>query len=226
VSKALRVNEIFNSIQGEGPSAGQPATFLRLAGCNLACTWCDTEYSWNWARFDKREHSKAMTLDAVASRVGMPERLVVTGGEPLLQSEALSALLARLDSIVEVETNGTVAPIDPLLARVNQWNVSVKLANSGEPLGRRLVPPALCLLRDSGKAWLKLVVSGPQESDEIESLIESLSWPRERVVLQANAARRHELLARDPLVRALCARLELKHSPRLHVERWDGARAR
>lgn len=224
--ETLRVNEVFASVQGEGPSAGQPATFLRLSGCNLACQWCDTEYSWNWRRFDKASHSHERSIDAVLGAIAGAARLVVTGGEPLLQSEALATLLARFDGIVEVETNGTRVPTPALLARVEQWNVSPKLANSGEPEARRLVSEALLTLRDSGKAWLKLVVAGAEERGEVEALIAHLSWPRARVLLQAQASRREPLLRIDPDVRKLAQSMGVLHSPRLHIERWDGARGR
>jgi organic radical activating enzyme len=226
MAERLRVSEIFESIQGEGPCAGQPATFLRLSGCNLACRWCDTEYSWNWRRFDKQRFSEELSLDAVALSIGSPERLVVTGGEPLLQAVPLAALLQTQSAFVEVETNGTIEPNPALLARVDQWNVSPKLGNSGEPARRRLVPSALETLRDTGRAWLKLVVDGPHEAEEVEALLRLLRWPRQRALLQANAARREELSARDPVVRELSNALGLGHSPRLHVQRWNGERGR
>lgn len=226
MARLLRVSEIFHSVQGEGPSAGRPATFLRLAGCNLACRWCDTEYSWNWRRFDKQQYSHELTLETVLERLGTPERLVITGGEPLLQAEPLAELLSRVASFVEVETNGTREPSEALVARVDQWNVSPKLRNSGEPEQRRFVPRALGALLATDRAWLKLVVEGPHEAPEVEALIAALAWPRERVLLQANATRRSELRARDGVVITLCDALGVRHSPRLHVERWDGERAR
>jgi hypothetical protein len=89
-----------------------------------------------------------------------------------------------------------------------------------------LVPSALETLRDSGRAWLKLVVDGPHEAEEVEALLRLLHWPRQRALLQAKAARREELSARDPIVRELSNALGLGHSPRLHVQRWNGERGR
>ena len=100
----LKVNEIFSSIQGESTHAGVPCTFVRLTGCNLHCTWCDTEYA--------REEGEAMPVTAVLERVRElgSELVEITGGEPLLQ-EAVYPLLDALiddDLTVLLETNGSV----------------------------------------------------------------------------------------------------------------------
>ena len=105
ICSVLRVTEIFRSIQGESTHAGRPCTFVRLTGCPMRCTWCDSEYT-----FTGGEH---FTVEAIMERVGQLEcRLVeVTGGEPLAQPEA-SALIARLcDHGYEVliETGGYVS---------------------------------------------------------------------------------------------------------------------
>ncbi len=110
----VEVHSIFYTIQGEGPFAGRPAVFVRLAGCNLQCPWCDTEYT------SKRE---AMTFPAVriavmaalAGTYSPAERetlIVITGGEPFRQA-ALGNLVAHLAMhgyAVQIETNGTIQP--------------------------------------------------------------------------------------------------------------------
>src|SRR6188472_820036 len=115
--------EIFASLQGEGPSAGKPCAFVRLSRCNLACTWCDTAYTWRFEG-DTRPHRDGLAYERQANQVTLSEedtaarilalgkpRLVVTGGEPLLQAPALARMLALLPGIaVEIETNGTVSP--------------------------------------------------------------------------------------------------------------------
>jgi 7-carboxy-7-deazaguanine synthase len=85
----LQVNEIFHSIQGEGRDSGRPCTFIRLAGCNLRCGWCDTAYAFH--------EGDAIGIDQILETVDSFKcRLVeLTGGEPLLQEEA-PALLKRL----------------------------------------------------------------------------------------------------------------------------------
>ncbi len=226
----LEVSEIFVSIQGEGASAGQPCIFLRLAGCNLRCQWCDTRYAWDFATFDRRQQVVTHDVEAIHAQLVASgrERLVVTGGEPLLQQPALAHLLASLASYwyVEVETNGTLVPLPGLLDRVTQWNVSPKLVNSGEPAPRRLVVEALEAFRDSGRAWLKLVVEDPSDLDEVRQLVAMASWPADRVLLMPQGANVAELRAKDGWIGEAGARLGYRLSPRLHVERWGGVRGR
>src|SRR5690606_26861957 len=143
----LRVSEFFCSIQGEGISAGARCLFVRLATCNLRCSFCDTPYSWDFTRYDSDQEVQKLEIGELARRIaGAAEgRLVLTGGEPLIQQDGLVRLVALLPErlIIEVETNGTLAPCPELLARVDQWNVSPKLSNSGEPQRRRLLPAVL-----------------------------------------------------------------------------------
>jgi organic radical activating enzyme len=224
----LRVSEVFASIQGEGPNAGKPCVFLRLAVCNLRCVWCDTPYSWDWSRYDYSREVAELTVAEVAQRLRQArrERLIVTGGEPMLQQEGLIALFERLDPgcFVEVETNGTLPVNARLLDRVGQWNVSPKLENSGEPRSRRIHPEVLAALRDTGKAWLKCVIEAPAQVDEVEALVEEIAWPRSHVLLMPQSANREELRLRAPGIEDVARRRGFGVSPRLHLEMFDGRR--
>jgi 7-cyano-7-deazaguanosine (preQ0) biosynthesis protein QueE len=173
----LTVSEVFGpTVQGEGPSAGQRAGFLRLGRCNLCCDWCDTPFSWDWGRYDPdRELSTWTTGNLLRQLDGMHVDLVViTGGEPLLQQRALEPLLRALrerQTKVEVETNGTLRPtVDDGL--VTQWNVSPKLANSGMALERRYRPAVLGAFQATGRAVFKFVVTNAKELDEIQAMID------------------------------------------------------
>ncbi len=138
----LPVSEIFLTVQGEGPSVGKPAIFLRLGGCNLTCTWCDTPYTWDGKRYNLKDELKRTTLRDILDKIESLRYamdyskpiLVVTGGEPLLHQHVLSRLLFNLSHLVnsiEVETNGTLPPNEEMRYHVDQWNVSPKLSNSG-----------------------------------------------------------------------------------------------
>jgi organic radical activating enzyme len=226
----LAVSELFESIQGEGASAGTPCLFVRLAHCNLRCSWCDTRYSWDFKSYRYTDEVETVPTPELARRIraSRARRIVLTGGEPLIQRDELEALAALVDAGlgIEFETNGTLAPGAALLARVNQWNVSPKLANAGEPAEKRLKTGVLRELSASGRAYLKLVVASAADLVEAEALIAATAWPRERVLLMPQAATRAELERRAPLVRAEALARGLGYSSRLHIERWDGERGR
>lgn len=177
VDGELVVAEVFGpTFQGEGPSMGRRAAFVRLGRCNLDCSWCDTPYTWDWDRFDPAtELRRASVADVLEQLEAMrPEIVVVTGGEPLLQQRRLVPLLegcAARAWPVEIETNGTIAPVDRLRALVRQWNVSPKLANSGIPLDARIRPDALAALHSTGVAIFKFVVTRAADLDEVRDLV-------------------------------------------------------
>lgn len=162
----LVVSEVFGpTVQGEGPSCGRQAVFVRLADCNLACSWCDTPYSWKWAEYVRRKETYRCNAEEVLDRARSSGAglVVITGGEPLLQKglEPLIAALVDGGLDVEVETNGTRLPDPDLLLRA-RFNVSPKLANSGMPQRRRIHPGVLRALARSGSAVFKFVVEHPR----------------------------------------------------------------
>jgi organic radical activating enzyme len=226
----LKLSEIFSSLQGEGPSAGAPALFVRLALCNLRCAWCDTRYTWDFERYDYEREVSRMPLAELAERVRSTKegRVIFTGGEPLLQQRALALLFAELPAelTLEVETNGTLSPEPELARRVDQWNVSPKLAHAGDPEARRIREEALFSLRDTGRAFLKFVLQSESDLEEVEALIARLAWPRERVYLMPEASTPAAHAERAGAVAALCQRNGLRFSPRLHVTLWGGERGR
>lgn len=127
----LKVNEIFHSIQGESSHAGLPCVFVRLTGCNLRCSWCDTAYAFHEGR--------PMSVDEVLHEVERYAcRLVeLTGGEPLLQTEArpLMQRLVERGYRVLIETSGSL-PIEDVPAGVRRI-VDIKCPGSGESLRNR-----------------------------------------------------------------------------------------
>ncbi|HEX2882865.1 MAG TPA: 7-carboxy-7-deazaguanine synthase QueE [Polyangiaceae bacterium] len=226
--RELKVSEIFASIQGEGVSAGEPAAFLRLAGCNLHCTWCDTKYTWDWQAFDYDREVTRMSVATVSQQLQAltPRRLVITGGEPLIQQSGIADLLRLLSTewFIEVETNGTFAAEPALLARIDQWNVSPKLAHAGDPAEQRIELDILRAFAQSDKAWLKVVIHQTDDRVELDRLIEQTRWPLQRILLMAQAASAAELEHRTPLINELALLRGVAVSPRLHVARWNGKR--
>lgn len=105
----LNVQEIFATIQGEGPYAGQPAVFIRLGGCNLQCSFCDTEFDSPKQILTKNIIQEVLLLANNNKQQLVRKLVVITGGEPLLQPiENLSLELIKKKFLVQIETNGTI----------------------------------------------------------------------------------------------------------------------
>ena len=106
----LNIHEIYPTIEGETTLTGWPCTIVRLAGCNLRCSWCDTQYA-----YEKGEPQEIAGIIEKARDNGF-KRVLVTGGEPLMQGECTGLITALADARFDVfvETNGTydIAPID------------------------------------------------------------------------------------------------------------------
>jgi organic radical activating enzyme len=224
----VRLSEIFDSLQGEGVSIGKPCRFVRLALCNLHCGYCDTKYTWDFERFDyEREVREVALAELVEQLRGAPAaHVVITGGEPLLQQRLLARALAQVppELFVEIETNGTRVPLPALRERVNQWNVSPKLTSAGDPESLRIRPDALSALRDTGRAYLKLVVRTPADRDEAEALRARFGFAKDRTLLMPEASTPEELAQRSPEVAGWSQALSLRFSSRLHLALWGGRR--
>lgn len=151
----MRICEIFRSIQGEGLQMGLPTVFVRAVGCNLRCRWCDTGYSF--------EGGSDMTVDEIVDRVGDCSRVCLTGGEPMLQDDALELIgrLVEMGRQVDLETNGSVdlsgVPDDPLVLISMDW----KCPSSG--MTDRMLDSNLDLL--SMKDQLKFVIDTEEDLD-------------------------------------------------------------
>ena len=145
MNRRLKVNEIFMSIQGEGTRAGLPCVFVRLSGCNLRCSWCDTPYAW--------EEGEFFSIEEILRRVeGLKCPLVeVTGGEPLHQAATADLLRELCDAGHEVllETNGSldIGSVDSRVVRI----VDVKCPSSGQHQVNRWENMGLLTGRDEMK---------------------------------------------------------------------------
>lgn len=223
--------EIFTSIQGEGVTAGVPSTFVRLSLCSLSCTYCDTAYTWDWRRYDPRVEIVRLEVSEVIRRVaaGGTRNVVITGGEPLLQQRDLVPLAAGLQAQgkrIEVETSGTVLPLEALGARIEQWNVSPKLAGSGNDPHLREIPEALTWFAAQPRAYFKFVVSVPDDVVEVQEIVARYGVPAERVLLMPEGTTAAALAERSPWVVERCQALGYRFTTRLHVLLWGDKRGR
>jgi len=217
------VSEIFYSIQGEGRLAGQPSAFIRLAGCNLRCAWCDTPYASRDARGDRL--TAAEVLDRIS---GYPTRFVVlTGGEPMLQEELteLTRALRAGGYHITIETAGTVwRPVECDLA-----SISPKLSNStpgrntqarlaAEHERRRINLPVLRRLVREFAHELKFVIQQPEDVNEAAELVRQIGCVRpEDVVLMPEGTTVQVLTERSAWLSELCKRYGFRFGPRLHI---------
>ncbi len=233
--------EIFASIQGEGPSAGKPCTFIRLSRCNLACVWCDTAYTWRFAG-DNRPHRDDEAFERSANQLTLPEddaaariaalggnRLVITGGEPLLQAPALTRMVTALKRLVpathiEIETNGTALPPPALDALVDQYNVSPKLAHSGNPAELALVPERLAHWAAEPRAWFKFVIAEREDLDEVLAIQQAHAIAGHRIFLMPEGRDSETVRSRSRWLAQICSDLQFNLSDRLHIHLFGDTR--
>ena len=229
--------EIFASLQGEGPSMGLPVAFMRLSRCNLACTWCDTAYTWRFEgdnrphrdgiAFKRRDNQVTLSPADTAAQIAAlgQKRLVITGGEPLLQASALAELLGFLPDIsVEIETNGTVAPPVRLDVRVDQYNVSPKLAHSGNAADLALLPERLDAWAADPRAFLKFVIASPDDVAEVLELQRRYRFRPGQVFLMAEGTSTAVQRERQAWLAPLCLEHGFRMSDRLHIHLYGDTR--
>ncbi len=229
--------ELFASLQGEGPSMGRPCAFVRLSRCDLACVWCDTAYTWRFEG-DNRPHrdekafarkANQLVLDEaeVAARIMAlgQDRLVITGGEPLLQGAALARMVALLTGMsVEIETNGSVEPHEALDPLVAQYNVSPKLEHSGNDPAIALNPERLSAWANEPKAWFKFVIQQPEDVAQVLGLIERYAIDPARVYLMPEGTDSAGLRTRERWLAPLALKHGLRLTDRLHIHLYGDTR--
>ena len=226
----MKISEIFESIQGEGNNAGKPAVFLRTAECNLKCVWCDTKYTWDWKNYDYSKEVNEMSIKEVRQSLEQfrIRHLVITGGEPLMQQDDLAELLTFLkpEFYVEVETNGTILPNNALSTLVDQWNVSPKTKNSGNPLEMCEINECYTFFSKKKNCYFKYVVESEDDLIEINQFISKYSLKKDRVLLMTQAITKEEILAKENNVFTISKKNSLGFSPRLHVMKWGSQRGK
>lgn len=218
------LNEIFQSIQGEGLNAGKSAVFVRFGNCNLKCSWCDTKYTWHPDFRDNFEAPIPQFFEKIRAvgRLkdgGECKHFVITGGEPMLQQDVIIALRREFpDYYMEVETNGSIAPRPECAQAVDLFTVSYKTSNSGNAPYELKMRGEQCVY--------KFVICAPGDFEEIEAVIKKYALPPDKIFLMPEGATREEVLQKQPFVMDYCARRGYRFSPRLHVLAWSASRGK
>ena len=230
--KLARLNggaEIFYSIQGEGKNSGTPSLFVRLALCNLACVWCDSDYTWNWKKFKKSEQVIEMSVPeiAVAIQKHRCKNIVLTGGEPLLQQKELVGLMALLKNknyFFEIETNATLLPSKELDGLVDQYNCSPKLKNSGNRMAKSLCKKTLEFFAKNPKATFKFVMKRPEDLKEMEKFVATFKIPREKIYLMPEGKTSKTIREKEPWLVEICKARGFHFTDRLHIHLYGDRR--
>lgn len=223
--------EVFYTLQGEGVSVGTPAVFIRLSLCNLQCVWCDTPYTWLWddstphntaKPFDPKKEIIEVEIEQILDEVGkypQCDTVVITGGEPLLQQKKLAKLTERLklwDKRIEVETNGTIVPVE-IDQWVTQYNVSPKLQSSGNADEKRDIAEAMVFFTRSEKAWFKFVITSRGDLSEVLILVEKYTIPRSKVILMPEGVTEQEIRSKEQWLQEFCENHGFRFCTRLHI---------
>lgn len=231
----LHVSEVFGpTVQGEGPYAGHIATFVRLGGCNLSCSWCDTPYTWDGRRFNLRHEVAPRSVSHILQQLDRsPGIVVITGGEPFLQerSQGFAKMLHELrrrGRHVHIESNGTLLPDAEILDGLDVIVLSPKLANAGVHRGNQ--NPALHAgwadIAHHREVHLKFVCENADDVAVAAEMASLLSWPRDRVWVMPEGTTAQVVGDRLPIIADAAIAAGVNVSSRLHVTAWGDVRGR
>lgn len=224
----MKYSELFYSVQGEGGLIGMPSVFFRTSGCNLRCQWCDSAYT-SW----QPENKDISVTEAVAAITAYPARhVVITGGEPFLQAEALTQLCAALKAQgkhITLETNATLfVPVDADLI-----SMSPKLANSTPHTDAlwsvrherdRLQLEVMRQFLARYDCQAKFVIDQPEDLTEVHQLVAELKLLPEQVILMPQGTQLTELKDKQLWIVEACKTYAYRYSPRLHISIWGNER--
>jgi len=219
----VRINELFFSIQGEGKLAGVPSIFIRTTGCNLRCTWCDSDAT-SWAPVGTDE-----SIENLVARLALyPARhVVLTGGEPLLAAgvEDLTRRIRAAGYHLTIETAATIwrevecdlASISPKLGNSTPWQrENGKFAKTHE--SARLNIEVIGRFQRFADHQLKFVISRPEDMSEIDSILTQIGeYKAENVLLMPEGVNLVTLQERGQWVANICKSRGFRFCPRLHI---------
>ncbi len=219
--ESLIYSSIFSSIQGEGLFSGKYSLFIRLAGCNLNCAFCDTKYAVDIKYFRDWKKESIEIIEEKISRLvkNKIKNLVITGGEPLIQSKPLKILIGNIKNYfntIEIETNGTISGKTFFEDSV-YFNVSVKLSNSMEREEKRIVPNIIKEFNNYEKTIFKFVVKDKNDIDEVMELKKRFKISNDRIYLMPMAKTSTELEERGKNILNLAIENGFNFSDRLQL---------
>jgi 7-carboxy-7-deazaguanine synthase len=230
---AMRISEIFYSVQGEGKLTGVPSVFIRTSGCNLRCRWCDTPYA-SW-KPEGEEMSVAEILAEVKKYAA--HHCVVTGGEPMI-AKGIHELTAALREAGQHTTIETAATILPEGIACDLASLSPKLANSTPPVEQggqawtdrheatRFQPDVISAWCRGYEHQLKFVVAAEADLEEIEALLKkaTIETAPSNILLMPEGRSVEELQHLAPQVVEWCKARGWRYCARLHIDLFGNKR--
>lgn len=231
LNETLLVSELFvDTLQGEGAHIGAPASFLRLKGCTLRCSWCDTLAIWQQgARYANEEILDLLESSGAVANMQRGQHFVITGGSPLLQQHSVVHLLNQFNHrfgflpFIEMENEAVLMPCEELIQLVNCFNNSPKLSGSCEPIMRRYKPEVIyqmALLHSSRESWFKFVINNQSDWEEIERDYLPLI-PRTQIILMPQGISRAELDQSRLRVAEIAMQQCVRFADREHIILYD-----
>lgn len=226
----LFVAEMFgDTIQGEGVNTGVPATFIRLQGCTLNCSWCDSESVWRYGNpYSVNEVCSLLETSGLVDKMRDGQHLVLTGGSPLKQQFDLVELIKLFISrfgfkpYIEIENESVLRPLPELINFIDCWNNSPKLESSGNTKRAQYKPELLKQLSNLDNSWFKFVITDEEDWMEIErDFVKPNLIRREQIILMPEGATRNELNRTRELTVNIAIRERVRYSDRLHIVLWD-----
>lgn len=239
----LRVNEIFGqTFQGEGQTMGKLSAFVRLSGCNLTCSWCDTPYTWDWKGkngkvYNAKEETVGLTIDQIVGQITdniqLPKgsHVVITGGEPLLQQTKLLVLLKELKKLgykIELETNGTInVRNNEFFKYVDFVNCSPKLSNAGMSLETTIKNETIQQIKKYSKSYIfKFVIQTEHDLVEVDNIVSKNKLPKEKIWIMPEGKTRDTHYKNLVLLADKIIEHGYNLSTRLHVLLWSNKRGK
>lgn len=225
----LRVSEFYyDTIQGEGVYTGQPSAFLRLTGCTMNCTYCDTKEVWRTGNNYTYDELLRMIPPDLVVKLHTGQHLVFTGGSPMIQQEQLVEFIRRFYSMysfkpfVEMENECVLLPDMFTEDMVDCWNNSPKLSSSGVARNVRYKPTVIQKVAALPNSWFKFVITSEEDWTEIEKdFLKPALIDRSQVILMPEGATRQEVEAKRELTINLAIKHSVRYCTREHIIVWD-----
>lgn len=232
----MKLSEIFYTLQGEGMYSGYPSIFVRLSGCNLRCSWCDTPFaSWE-PEGEKITIANLYTEICALQDKHRCDMIVISGGEPMIFSKLLVGLVDRLRNSrgchVTIETAGTIFDED---LKPDIYSVSPKLINAiPSPIERPTEHKIhmknntykhLEKFNENDEVQFKFVIASETDLEEVRGIVKTAGIDKQKVFIMPEATTREELRNKTAWIAELCKTEGFIFCNRLQVEIWNDRRA-